>query len=73
MSRIRTLSDAEMDPALLDRTSPDSALAQTLGHRPNWLIRYLDEHQPTMLEGTIERETKELVRLLIAQYTRCKI
>ncbi len=72
MSRIRRLSDNEIAPALADRVGTGSGLAQTLGHRPDWAIRYLDEHQPTMVDGTIERETKELMRLLIAQYTRCK-
>jgi hypothetical protein len=71
MARITPIPLDQIDPELVEQYG-DSPLVRLFSHRPVWTRRYLDEHRPTMVEGTIERETKELVRLLIAEYTRCK-
>jgi hypothetical protein len=77
MSRVRLFSDDELSPQARARVQAaeaagaDASVLRALAHRQDMFDKYFEFYYPAHLQGLVEPELKELVRLKIARLNDC--
>ena len=72
MSRVRLLSDEELDPGFQKMLgTEDEMYARVIAHRPDLVRSFARFYRPLRQEGLLDAKLKELVRLRIAGINNC--